>query len=428
MAVHGGPKIATSGLVLSLDAANSKGFDSYENLFTYSQFPQSTTTSYPTGWNGWNPATILKSQTLSPDGVNYGVFHGAINQNGGGLVKYITGLTPNTSYYVSYYVKGLTSSELTYFTNNNARGTTTGTADGATNVAWFAATQVQFLCSNYNGTGASGTYQIPLTQNWQKVGGVIISDSAGSAFILISNNVGDTGTGNEDGGGTWMIGGAQLETGLTASTYYPTTGTTKTRGTTLADLSGGGNTGTLTNGPTYSSANGGSIVFDATNDSIIIPENSALNTQTPTVEVWVKTNATTQNGFWFEKGQVNTQYSLFQEGAVIQWRQNIGGSITNLSTTTATYMNTNSWYQVVATYTSGSRKLYINGTLVNSDAQTGTIATNANGMSIGVYGGYNGGRGYYYSGNIASVKIYNRELSADEVSQNFNATRGRYGV
>ena len=211
-----------------------------------------------------------------------------------------------------------------------------------------------------------------------------------------------------------------LDAGNTKS--YPGSGTTWT------DLSGNGNTGTLTNGPTYSSANGGSIVFDGSNDYIPIPENSALNTQTPTVEVWVKTNATTQNGFWFEKGQVNTQYSLFQEGAVIQWRMNLDGSVNNLSTTTATYMNTSNWYQVVATYTSGSRKLYINGTLVNSDAQTGTITTNANGMSIGAYGGFNGSRGYYYNGNIASVKIYNRALSATEIQQNFNATRGRYGL
>jgi hypothetical protein len=171
----------------------------------------------------------------------------------------------------------------------------------------------------------------------------------------------------------------------------------------------------------------GSLSFDGTDDYIIIPENSALNTQTPTVEVWVKTNATSQNGFWFEKGQVNTQYSLFQEGSVIQWRQNIGG-ITNLSTTTATYMNTTNWYQVVGTYTSGARRLYINGTLVNSDTQTGTIATNTNGMSIGVYGGFNGARGYYYNGNISSVKIYNRALTAAEIQQNFNETRSRFGI
>jgi hypothetical protein len=201
-------------------------------------------------------------------------------------------------------------------------------------------------------------------------------------------------------------------------------------GTTWTDLSGVGNTGTLTNGPTYSSANGGQFGFDGVDDMVIIPENSALNTQTPSVEVWVKTNATSQNGFWFEKGNVNSQYSLFQEGAVIQWRQffSSGQGLTNLSTTTATYMNTSNWYQIVGTFSSGRRRLYINGNLVNSDTQSGTINTNTNGSSIGVYGGFNGSRGYYYNGSIAMVRVYNKELDASEVRQNFNALRGRFGI
>jgi hypothetical protein len=198
-------------------------------------------------------------------------------------------------------------------------------------------------------------------------------------------------------------------------------------GTSWTDLSGNGNTGTLTNGPTYNSSNLGFFQF-VTNNFAAIPNNVALDTQTPTVEVWVKTNATTQNGFWFEKGTVNSQYSLFQAGGNILWRMIIGGSIRNLTTTTATYMNTSNWYQVVGTYTSGTRRLYINGVLVNFDTQTGTIETNSGGMSIGVYGGFNGSRGYYYNGNLSSCKVYNRALTAEEIQQNFNATRGRYGI
>ena len=198
-------------------------------------------------------------------------------------------------------------------------------------------------------------------------------------------------------------------------------------GTAWTDLSGNGNTGTLTNGPTYNSSNLGFFQF-VTNNFAAIPNNVALDTQTPTVEVWVKTNATTQNGFWFEKGTVNSQYSLFQAGGNILWRMRIGGSIQNLTTTTATYMNTSNWYQVVGTYTSGTRRLYINGVLVNFDTQTGTIETNSGGMSIGVYGGFNGSRGYYYNGNLSSCKVYNRALTAEEIQQNFNATRGRYGI
>ena len=199
---------------------------------------------------------------------------------------------------------------------------------------------------------------------------------------------------------------------------------TGTNWTNLVPASGNA---TLVNGPTYNSANSGFFQF-VTDDHAIIPNSTALDTQTPTVEVWVKTNSTNQNGFWFEKGVVNSQYALFQEGTGIQWRQFIGGSYVNLPTTTATYMNTNSWYQVVGTYTSGSRRLYINGTLVNSDAQSGTIATNNGGMSIGVYGGFSGARGYYYNGNLSICRVYNRALSQSEIQQNFNATRGRYGL
>ena len=69
-------------------------------------------------------------------------------------------------------------------------------------------------------------------------------------------------------------------------------------GTTWTDLSGNSNTGTLTNGPTYSSANGGSIVFDGTNDYATISFNSVFNvTSNPfTVIVWNKKN-TSSNGY-----------------------------------------------------------------------------------------------------------------------------------
>jgi len=181
----------------------------------------------------------------------------------------------------------------------------------------------------------------------------------------------------------------------------------------------------LVNSPTFNSQNNGFFQF-VTDDYARIPNNTNLDTQTPSVEVWIKTNATNQQGFWFEKGTVNTQYSLFQEGTNIQWRQHYGAGYTNLSTDTATYINTSNWYQVVGTFISGRRRLYINGNLVNSDTQAGTISTNSGGMSIGVYGGYSGARGYYYNGNLAICRVYNKELTSAEILQNYNATKGRF--
>jgi hypothetical protein len=186
--------------------------------------------------------------------------------------------------------------------------------------------------------------------------------------------------------------------------------------------------GETVNSPTYSTLNNGYFSF-VTDDYIRFPENSTLNTQTFSVEVWAKTNALTQNGFWFEKGQVNSQYSLFQEGASIRWRANLGSGLVNMvSPTTANFINTTDWFHIVGTFVSGSQVVYINGNSVGTGTTTGTVATNANGVSIGVYGGYNGSRGYYYNGNIGVVKVYNKVLTAPEVLQNFNALRGRYGL
>jgi hypothetical protein len=210
------------------------------------------------------------------------------------------------------------------------------------------------------------------------------------------------------------------------SKCYPGTGTSCT------DLSTSSLIGELVNSPSFTSnINNKYFSFNGNTNSrlIRIPNSTLLDTQTPSVEVWIKTNATTQGGFWFEKGNVNTQYSLFQEGGNIQWRMVLNGTMNTFSTNTINAgVNTSNWFQVVGTYSSGNRKLYVNGILKNSDSQTGTIATNAGGMSIGAYGGYNGGRDYYYNGDIAIVRVYNKQLTDQEVFNNYSALKGRFGI
>lgn len=201
---------------------------------------------------------------------------------------------------------------------------------------------------------------------------------------------------------------------------YPGTGTA------WNDVTNSGYNFTLVNGPTYSSNNLGFFTFDGVNDIATAGYNTALDTQTPTVEVWVKTNATTQNGFWFEKGAVNTQYALFQEGSQIVWRQTT--NVASLTATTASFISTSNWAQVVGTYTSGDRRIYVNGVQIASDTLAYTIPTNTSGMSIGAYGGNSGSNSYWYNGALSMCRVYNRALTAAEVSQNFNAIRGRYGI
>lgn len=201
-----------------------------------------------------------------------------------------------------------------------------------------------------------------------------------------------------------------------------------TRSSTQAIVDLTSNNTVTANSLTYASDN--TFSFNGSSNLITFPENALMNTNTPTVEVWIKTNSISQNGFWFEKGQVNTSYSLFQEGTNIVWRTVNSGSppYDSLYATTASYLSTSAWAHIVGTYTSGDKRIYINGVQVTSNAVTGTIATNANGCSVGVYGGFNGIRSYYYNGSIGNVKIYNRALTATEVRQNFEAARGRYGI
>lgn len=212
-----------------------------------------------------------------------------------------------------------------------------------------------------------------------------------------------------------------LDAGNTTS--YPGTGTT------WFDLSGNALNGTLTN-TTFSSLNGGSFAFNGTSSVVAIPNSTSLDNQSFTIEVWVKTNNTSQNGFWFEKGTVNTQYSFFQESSNgrIYCRVYTTGVVDTITAVTASFMNTSTWYQCVFTFTSGAQKLYINKTDAGTGTTSGTIATNNGGMSIGAYGGFNGARGYYFNGNIAIERIYNRALTLAEITQNYNVHKTRFGL
>ncbi len=181
--------------------------------------------------------------------------------------------------------------------------------------------------------------------------------------------------------------------------------------------------------PIYNQSDPKSFSFNGRNTVARLENNTNLDTQNPTVEVWIKTNNNSQNGFWFEKGTLNTQYSLFQENGFVRWRQRLTtGITTNLSFASTRFISTSNWYQIVGTFTSGDRKLYLNGGLMVSDTQAGTINNNPGGMSIGVDGGFSGSRGSHYNGSIAIVRVYNRALSATEVQQNFNSNKARFGL
>lgn len=203
-----------------------------------------------------------------------------------------------------------------------------------------------------------------------------------------------------------------------------------TSGVTWYDVSNGGNNGTLTNGPTFNSSNGGNIVFDSTDDYGTVSYNSNLDLiNTVSLQTWVK-YTTTSNTILIEKSNNNTHYQL-QIFDSNQGTPGIAGQLVFMLqpnesnwVTSGVVTNDGNWHHVVGTYnrTSTTSIIYIDGVLTNTNSSITTGPTsNAQPLLIGSRSGVGG-----FGGSIANILIYNRVLSASEVLQNYNAQKSRF--
>ena len=203
-------------------------------------------------------------------------------------------------------------------------------------------------------------------------------------------------------------------------------------GTTWTDLSGRGNTGTLADGPTYSSANGGSLVFDGVDDFVLVSSNASIpyGSSARTVSIWFYTNTTTWEDnvntlfFYGAGGDGNAfgiDFSIYPDMEVFTW----GGPERDLTFST-TYSEVG-WKNITVTYDgSTSILIYENGTFTQTLDLIDVCNTTSSDVYIGaidpaIIAGY-------YDGRIANASIYTKALSASEVQQNFNALRGRFGI
>ena len=197
-------------------------------------------------------------------------------------------------------------------------------------------------------------------------------------------------------------------------------------GTTWTDMSGNGNNGTLTNGPTFSN---NSIVFDGVDDYVTIPNSSTVQVDSFTLEGWVypldDTNPPSGQGF----------HIMRKEGSFIlthHWNssQRVGLWMQRSSTTSweATFSSTpvpiNTWSYIVATYDNLATRIYNNAVQVGTVSRPGTTKVSTNAILVNGQVSNSLPKNY----NLAGVKIYNRALSASEVAQNYNAQKSRFGL
>ena len=213
------------------------------------------------------------------------------------------------------------------------------------------------------------------------------------------------------------------------NTSYPGTGNT------IYDLSGFGNTGTLTNGPVLSSSNSGVIAFDGSNDYVTIGDKLDLGLSNYTFSCWFKLNSITGYQCIFSKSiawNVDNRYALYISNnklqSFLQGNQGLTGP--DVDITSSVTLATGTWYHVTSVYDrSGTLKLYVNGVLDSSAAisqwQNVNIESSYT-FKIGAYATSGNEPTFFTNGNITSFTAYNRALTQQEIQQNYNATKGRF--
>ena len=204
---------------------------------------------------------------------------------------------------------------------------------------------------------------------------------------------------------------------------YPNTGSA------WFDISGNNKNATLTNGPIFTGVSKqASIAFDGSDDYATFTPCIPQSTPTYTIEAWWKADSFRtqviweQNTSWYEQGRRSCMLLLSNgnggfNGESADFHNEVPYSV-------------NTWYQWVITIdtnlVSNIIKLYRNGSLYTQGNPYNNYPLN-----IGAYYGNIGRKwigGELFDGNVAITRAYNRVLTAAEVSQNFNAVRGRFGI
>lgn len=179
-------------------------------------------------------------------------------------------------------------------------------------------------------------------------------------------------------------------------------------GTQAGDGSGNGNTGTLTNGPTWADGRfGKALSFDGTNDYVVSGLNKTNIGNTPTISMWIRpTGSQSTKGIFQIANALNdgSPWALLQrtDSTTVRWYLEEAYRITQT-------VNDDTWYHLALVYNGTTWTAYKNG--LEDGTYVGGVGSNL-GNSTWLGNGYNG----YFFGFIDEVRIYNRALSASEIS------------
>ena len=210
-----------------------------------------------------------------------------------------------------------------------------------------------------------------------------------------------------------LIGGASgkaAPTGLVAA--YSFDGGT---GTSLADLSGNSNGGTISGAAWTTGHAGGALSFDGVNDIVNVPDSSSLDVTQVTVEAWVR--PTSLGGQWrtvaLKEKTGQMAYALYAgtNAGGASGHVNVSGS-SDVFVQNASILPTNAWTHLASTYNGSKIRLYANGVQVASKAVTGPIVITGQALKIGGNTVWD----EWFAGKIDDLRIYNRALTAAQIN------------
>lgn len=411
MAIIHSPSIPTNGLVYSCDPANPRSFDSRENRLLYS----TDITNGVWGSNGAAPTKVLNA-IQAPDGT----FTGASVSAGNSLLQDIT-IAGNVPLTCSMYIKSTTNASfsLAIWRIGGSSG------NGNVTISFNPVTGAAGTTNNANMIVYSFS-MISVGDGWWRVSISGVSTDASHTSVRFELYQ----------GGAYFIWGPQVEvarlpTGTVTPPYVPTTATAVTRPTTISDLSGATNAGTLTNNPYYSTNGYGSLLFNGTSayTSIATPP-LAAGAANYTLCVWFYCLQNTVIGTIYEQNSATILTS--QRSALLQYGGSWGfnGESNDRATTT---VRVNTWVMGTIVIEKDDPTYPCRVYEYNNLSFAGPTTVNpASSLNVGTSGAGLGRKissnSEFFNGFIGNVFIYNRSLSQPEINQIYQATRGRYGI
>jgi len=225
--------------------------------------------------------------------------------------------------------------------------------------------------------------------------------------------------------GNLVTSGLVLDLDAAKLASYPGTGTT------WFDISGNGNNGTLTNGPTFTGiGKQAAIVFDGTDDYVLLSNTFMADAPAGTFDIWFNLSTTSGSSYSGvsniligKPSSPDNAFGFSPSSSKLMFRL---GNVTNL--TSSVSANTGSWQSAQGVWDSTKMSIYQNGSPVASVTVSGSTWYGGTSYNTVLGRNYTGQAAGSFTGQQGNVKVYNRSISQFEIWQNFNAFKGRYGI